>query len=77
MWGAPVAGNFIIGPFDATSTTLSAGVTYQAMGLLFVPAGKSLTIPAGTRINFYTTTHGLTADGALTVQGAWPARLRY
>src|SRR6185436_2210047 len=68
--GTPIAGNYLAGPFTAASTTLTAGATYQVIGTLFVPASKSLTIPAGTQLRFNGQGTQLVVDGTLTVQGA-------
>ncbi len=66
--GTPVAGNYLIGPLTATATTLTAGVTYDVLGITYVPAGKSLTIPAGTFLRFTPGTK-LVISGSLTVSG--------
>lgn len=67
--GSPVAGNFLTGAFSATSTTLVAGATYEVIGILLIPSGKSLTIPAGTTVKFHFLSSALLVDGTLTVQG--------
>ncbi len=67
--GAPIAGNYLIGPLQATSTTLSAGETHHVIGTLQIPSGRSLTISAGVRVNFYAFGSTLLVDGSLTVQG--------
>ena len=66
--GTPVAGNHLIGPLTAISTTLTAA-TYDVLGVTVVPAGKTLTIPAGATLRFHGPTTRLVVDGTLTVQG--------
>jgi parallel beta-helix repeat protein len=67
--GTPVSGNYLIGALAATSTTLTAGTTYDVVGTLIVPAAKSLTIPGGTVLRFHGEGSQLVVDGTLTVQG--------
>ncbi len=67
--GAPVAGNYLIGPLTATATTLTANATYNVLGFTFVPAGKTLTIPAGTILKFYGSSQLIVDGGVLNVQG--------
>jgi parallel beta-helix repeat protein len=67
--GVPIAGNYLVGPLAAASTTFTAGATYEAIGVVQIPADKSLTIQAGARLNFYSGSAALLVDGTLTVQG--------
>src|SRR5262249_3208031 len=71
--GGVVPGNQLIGPLAATSTTLTAGATYEALGVVVVPAGKTLTIPAGTVLHFDTAAP-LLVDGTLAIQGTASSR---
>jgi parallel beta-helix repeat protein len=66
--GSPVPGNQLIGPFAATSTTLTGGATYDVLGVLFVPATKTLTVPAGTTLRFHANSF-IVVDGMLNIQG--------
>ena len=66
--GSPVPGNYLLGQFTATTTTLTAGGIYDVLGLISVPSGKTLIIPAGTTLRFHTV-NNLTVDGTLLVQG--------
>jgi parallel beta-helix repeat protein len=74
--GTVVPGNQLIGPLAATSTTLTAGATYDVLGVTFVPAGKTLTIPAGVVLRFNTGAF-LVVDGTLSVQGTSSSRVRF
>ncbi|MGH8240222.1 MAG: right-handed parallel beta-helix repeat-containing protein, partial [Steroidobacteraceae bacterium] len=74
--GTPVPGNYLIGPFTAAATTLTAGASYQVLGTLFVGTGKSLTIPAGTTLRFYVPQSRLVVDGSLAIQGTESSPVR-
>jgi parallel beta-helix repeat protein len=73
--GNVVAGQYLLGPFAAAATTLTAGETYDVLGTLVVGAGKSLTIPAGTIVRFQS--GALVVEGALNVQGTEAAPVRF
>ena len=75
--GAPVPGLQLIGPLSATSTTLTAGATYDVLGVVFVGSGKSLTIPAGVTLRYHSTPSRLVVDGSLSVQGTEAARVKF
>ncbi len=66
--GLPISANYLVGPLSAVSTTLTAGTTYQVIGVLFVPATRSLTIPGGATLRFHGNAQ-LVVDGTLMVQG--------
>ncbi len=66
--GSAVAGNFLLGQLTSTMATLIGGVTYDVLGVLFVPSDKSLVIPAGTTLRFHSNAF-LVVDGALTISG--------
>jgi parallel beta-helix repeat protein len=74
--GSPVAGNQLNGPFSATSTTLTTGASYDVIGVTWVPAGKTLTIPSGTTLRFHPGSF-LVVDGTLSVQGTASSRARF
>jgi parallel beta-helix repeat protein len=67
--GSPVVGDYLVGQLTAATTTLTAGTTYDVLGVVFVPAGKTLIIPAGTKLRFHTFNY-ITVDGTLLVQGS-------
>jgi hypothetical protein len=50
-------------------TVLSEGTTYYALGDIYVPQGKSLTIPKNTSLVFNGFNNGLLIDGSLFVSG--------
>ncbi|MCP3669161.1 MAG: hypothetical protein GY814_01730, partial [Gammaproteobacteria bacterium] len=51
------------------ATVLVSGKTYLIFHSLTVPAGETLTIPAGVRLVFWSSNHGLTVNGTLDIQG--------
>jgi parallel beta-helix repeat protein len=66
--GSPIQANYLNGPFSATTTTLTAGATYEVLGYLQVSAGKTLNIPAGVTLRV----HGnmmVVSFGTLNIQG--------
>ena len=66
--GQPVPGNYLTGTLTA-GATLTAGTTYDVMGMLIVPSGQTLTVPAGAVLHFYDTNAALLVNGTLNVQG--------
>lgn len=66
--GMPVPGNQLIGRLTPPSTSLTAGTTYDVLGMLIVPATKTLIIPAGTTLRFHNSS-ALIVDGTLQIQG--------
>ncbi len=58
-------------------TTLEANTTYDVLGQLMVPAGKTLTIPAGVTLRFHSSAWALTVNGTLKVQGTNTNRVRF
>lgn len=74
--GTTVAGNYLIGYFD-DSVSLTANSTYTVLGVIGVPSGRILTIPAGTMLKFYGAGSQLLVSGTLNVQGTSSARTRF
>jgi len=72
--GNVVAGNWLIGSLSA-STSLTAGLTYDIIGDLIVPAGMTLSIPSGTVLRFSGTSTRLMVDGTLSIQGTSSSRV--
>jgi len=70
--GNAVPGNYLLGGdrFDAQSggNGLIAGMTYQVLGDITVPAGETLTVPAGVQFRFPKNAK-LNVNGSLVVQG--------
>ncbi len=66
--GAPVSGQYIVGPITA-NTSLTGGVTYNVVGTLYVPSGKTLNVPAGVTLRF-SDDRSLDVAGTLNVSGA-------
>jgi parallel beta-helix repeat protein len=66
--GTAVPGNQLIGHFTSASTTLTAGATYEVLGVLFLQPGKALTVPAGTVMRFHTSAF-IVVEGTLNVLG--------
>jgi parallel beta-helix repeat protein len=60
--GSAVAGNYLIGPLSAASTTLTTGTVYDVVGVLLVPSGKTLVIESGSHLKFHPGT-SLIVDG--------------
>ncbi|MCP3671146.1 MAG: right-handed parallel beta-helix repeat-containing protein, partial [Gammaproteobacteria bacterium] len=58
-----------IGGSIGDATVLVPGKTYLALHSLTVPVGETLTIPAGVRLVFWSSNHGLTVNGTLDIQG--------
>jgi nitrous oxidase accessory protein NosD len=75
--GTQVTGNYLIGSFTATTTTLTAGTTYDVLGALYVPSGKTLVIPAGTILKFNVASAQLVVDGTLSVQGTSTNKVKF
>ena len=73
--GTAIAGNYLLGALTAASTTLTAGAAYQVIGVLFVPATKTLTIPAGAQLRFHDPAARLVVDGTLSIQGTAAAKV--
>ncbi|MCP4125647.1 MAG: hypothetical protein GY753_01130, partial [Gammaproteobacteria bacterium] len=67
--GTSSEGDAGIGGSMGDATVLVSGKTYLALHPLTVPVGETLTIPAGVRLVFWSSNHGLTVDGTLDIQG--------
>lgn len=74
--GSPATGNFLNGPFTAATTTLTADTTYDVLGTLIVPSGKSLVVPAGVTLRVHPANGALRVDGTLAVNGTGTNKVR-
>jgi parallel beta-helix repeat protein len=74
--GGTAATNQLLGSLTATATTLTAA-TYDVLGVLTVPTGKTLTIPAGATLRFHGVNARLIVDGTLSVAGTVAAKVRF
>lgn len=74
--GTPIPGNYVVGALTAASTTFTAGTTYDVLGTLLVPTGKTLNVASGATLRFYSSTARLLVDGTLTIQGTPEARVK-
>ena len=73
--GVPVAGNYLVGPLYS-NLTLAAGTTYDALGVIEITTGKTLTIPSGVTIRMHASNGKIQNDGNLAIQGTAAAPVR-